>query len=153
MKMSLKARVLSSQAGFTLVEMLVVMLILAVLAAIAIPAFFGQRDKATDSTAKSAVDTAHTALAAFATKNNGNFSGATLNDLKRIEGTLGNYDGVPADEPSITLVGLGAHTYTIEVVSATGTTFGMTRDADGALDWDCSPLGTGGCPASGNWGR
>jgi type IV pilus assembly protein PilA len=78
------------EEGFTLVELLVVMLILGLLAAIAIPSFFNQRDKARDADAKSAVRTAQTAIETYATDNGGSYAGATPALLVGVEQTLSN---------------------------------------------------------------
>jgi len=139
-----------SESGFTLVELLVVMLILGLLAAIAIPAFFNQRTKAQDAEAKSTAKTAQTAIETFATDRNGQYTGATTAELKKIEPTLST---ATSGENSIALSSIGANTYRITVTSASGNTFSIDRATDGSLTYPCTPSGGGGgCPGSAGWG-
>ena len=74
-KLSRRAK---DEKGFTLIELLVVILIIGILAAIAIPAFLNQRNKAYDAAAKSNIKTAAIAEETYATDNNGTYATDTL---------------------------------------------------------------------------
>jgi type IV pilus assembly protein PilA len=155
-----------SESGFTLVELLVVMLILGLLAAIAIPSFFNQRDKARDADAKEQVRTAQTAMETYATDHDGQYNSsgagaATIADLQAIEPVLAD---VGTDLAISTPTGAGPpadnadNSYTVTVTSdndSEGTnamTFSITRHGNGTLEYTCDADGKDGCPAGGNWG-
>jgi type IV pilus assembly protein PilA len=145
------------EAGFTLIELLVVMLILGILAAIAIPAFFNQREKATDAQAKSAARTAETAMETYATENGGSYLGATPAILHTIEPTLvePNAEEGKSTANEIKVSGLAQKTFKVESVSGTTIGFSIARGAEGEVTFDCTAkaTGKGGCPKGGNWSK
>jgi type IV pilus assembly protein PilA len=63
------------EPGLTLVELLIVILIIAVLAAIAIPVFLRQREKSYVAQTQSTLKSAATAAETYATENEGTFAG------------------------------------------------------------------------------
>jgi type IV pilus assembly protein PilA len=143
-----------SEAGFTLIELLVVMLILGILAAIALPAFFNQKEKANDAKAKEYVHSAQVAMETYSTENGGGYSftssgeGAEATTLKgeliRIEPTLSSAKFV-----SVTS---GAKEYKIVIEGSTSTQkFWVNRASNGQETFGCEVKGTGGCPSTGNW--
>ncbi len=128
-----------SEAGFTLIELLVVMLILGILAAIALPAFFNQKDKATDAKAKENAHSAQVAMETYSTDHGGSYVGATQAELEAIEPTLSS--ATFASAPVVSATG-----YTIVMQgSQTTQTFSIVN-AGGTLTFPCTVGGVGGCP-------
>lgn len=133
-----------SESGFTLIELLVVMLILGILAAIALPAFFNQRDKANDAEAKEYAHTAQVAMETYATDNSGDYTNAGEEEaapLKAIEPTLSSAD--------IAIVRADEDGYELTSTSSNETVFTVENE-EGTLTFTCAPE-TGGCPPGGDW--
>src|SRR4051812_35866182 len=84
------------ERGFTMVELLVVMLIVGILAAVAIPMFLNQKAKGEDANAKSAARQTQTAMETFY-NDSGNYN-ATVADLQRIEGSVPNAGTTPGTQ-------------------------------------------------------
>ena len=141
------------EAGFTLIEVLAVMIIIGILAAIAIPAFFNQRDKASDSSAKEMAHTSQVAMEALGSDNDGSYSSASPTALSAVDKSIPTAPGSPA-KPYASAASGTAKTWTFTITSPTGNSFTVAKSSTGVTYTCTVPAGNdrGGCPSSGDWG-
>jgi prepilin-type N-terminal cleavage/methylation domain-containing protein len=126
----------AAESGFTLVELLVVVLIIGLLAALGISSFLSQRSKAQDAEAKQVMRTASHALQVFHMDHD--TYNATVADLVEVEPSLRSARNL--------VVNGTVNTYDIAVDSASGSnTYTLARDADGRVLRGCTVPGNGGC--------
>ena len=139
---------IDDERGFTLIELLVVILIIGILAAIAIPSFLSQKDKAGDASAKSYVRNMQTAEETYYT-DNGTYT-TTLADLRTIEPVLADVPNPGGTAPSISATDV-RRDFVVNAVSKAGVTYTITRRSDGTTTRSCDRANVGGCNAGRTW--
>jgi prepilin-type N-terminal cleavage/methylation domain-containing protein len=142
----------TDEAGYTLLELLVVALIIGILAAFAIPSFAGQKGKALDAQAKELARTAETTAETVATDNSGLYEKVTAAELNQYEPTI--RIAPSTSEAYVSAVTSGKTEYSVTTKATDGDEFKISRSAGGEATRTCvSPITKSGCGGAekGSW--
>jgi type IV pilus assembly protein PilA len=136
---------LRAEPGFALVEVLVVIILLGILAALTLPMFLGHAERGDDVAAKSDARGVATAVEqCFAETND--YAECDEESQLDISGlSWGAGDG------QVEVISSAAKEFAVRATSKSGHRFTWSKPETGPVDRDCAPSGEGGCGADGSW--
>ena len=121
--------------GFTLIELMVVVLIIAILIAIAIPTFLGAQNRARDRGAQSDLRNGITAAKTIATDDEGQFTGVNVTTLQEAEGALSFASTGTVDDIGVVGGGTTATHVLLYKQSASDTWYGLVASKNGSVKY------------------
>jgi type IV pilus assembly protein PilA len=143
----------TTQAGFSLIELLVVILIIGVLAAIAIPVFLNQKSKAVGASGREVARTGAEAAETYSTDHSGNYAGLEPKNLHEYESSLQIEAGSNNSFLSSAVSQESGKGYTVTATAPNGDTFTWSKNSKGEISRTCEAKGAGnkgGCQ-TGSW--
>jgi type IV pilus assembly protein PilA len=153
---------LREEHGFTLVELMVVILNLAILIALALPTFTGALARVRDAAAKASLRTALTAGRVYFVLGSGDYSSAALTDLTELENSvLWVSESTQSGDATTVSRDVTGGVLTLAAFSKSGTCFFVRDDPpndltygriDGATSADCFAANSGAAaPFTNSW--
>ena len=136
---------LRDERGFTLPEILTVIVLIGILTAIVLPAFLGQTDRGDDASAKSDVRALITAIENCSAGSN---DYTQCDEPSELDASAIKFGSGPGQ---VEIMGASVREYEVRGNGNNGHMFGWRRDATGSVVRTCSPPGDGGCDSTGAW--